>query len=174
MAKETNINANSFKASVRDTVISSEFLEVKLRLTNTSDRTLHYISDVRATRYDPVTKTLRLSLSDEGRQLIPETVHKLPVFKYVDSNSEVEIALKIPSKIIKLSKTADPKKIAFEKHELSESVNLVVEVGWSDVPYYTDTRKKMRDDKRFPSERWEKHKAVTSKHQMKPPREESI
>ena len=171
MAKENNVNPNSFKAAVRDMSISKESLDVKLRLTNSSDRTLHYISDIRATRYDPVTKTLRLSLSDEGRQIIPQAIQKLPEFKYVDPNSEVELALKIPSKIIKLSKTGDPKEIAFEKHELSEAVNIVVEVGWSDVPYYTDTRKKVREEKRLPAERWEKHKAVSAKFEKKLPRD---
>jgi len=166
-SKENNVNANSLKAAVRDVKIVKETLDVKLRITNSSDRTLHYISDVRATRYDPATKTLRLSLSDEGREVIPSAIQKLPEFKFVEPGSEVEISLKIPDKIIKLSKTADPKEVAFEKHDLSEAVNIVVEVGWSDVPYYTDTRKKVRDEKRLPAERWEKHKAVTSKFQKK-------
>ena len=40
--------------------------------------------------------------------------------------------------------------------------NVVVEVGWADVPFYKETRKSRAKDQRFPTERWEQHKARAS------------
>jgi len=137
-------------------------LEFVVRMTNSADRALHYISDVRATRYDPATKTLVVALSDEGREVIPGAIMKLPVFRRIDPGSTAEIRLRVPDRIIKLSRTAPPGEIAFETHQLSEAQQVVVEVGWADVPYYKDTRP-AKDEKRLPAARWEQHKARTTK-----------
>ena len=136
-------------------------LEFVVRMTNDSDRTLHYISDVRATRYDPNTKTLVVALSDEGRELVPGAMMKLPVFRRIDPGATAEIRPRIPDRIVKLSRTAPPNEVAFETHQLSEAENVVVEIAWADVPYYKDTRAK--DDKRLPAARWEQHKARSTR-----------
>lgn len=132
-------------------------LEFVVRMKNDADRTLHFISDVRATRYDPATKRLVVALSDEGRELIPGAMMKLPRFRRIDPGSTAEIRLRIPDRVIKLSKTPPPGEIAFETHQLSEAQEVVVEVAWADVPYYKDTRGK--DDKQLPAAAWEQHKA---------------
>ncbi|HEV2837217.1 MAG TPA: hypothetical protein VGW58_18000 [Pyrinomonadaceae bacterium] len=137
-------------------------MEVVVRMTNDADRALHYISDVRATRYDPSTKTLVVALSDEGREVIPGAIMKLPVFRRIDPRSTAEIRLRVPDRIIKLSRSAPPGELAFETHQLSDAQEVVVEVAWADVPYYKDTRAKA-DDKRLPAARWEQHKARTKK-----------
>jgi hypothetical protein len=137
-------------------------LEFVVRMTNDSDRALHYISDVRATRYDPATRTLVVALSDEGRELIPGTIMKLPVFRRVDPGTTAEIRLRVPDRIVKLSRDAPPDQIAFETHQLSDAREVVVEIGWADVPYYKDTRGK--EDNRLPAARWEQHKARSTRN----------
>jgi hypothetical protein len=132
-------------------------LEFVVRVKNDADRTLHYVSDVRATRYDPNTRRLVLALSDEGREVIPGAMMKLPVFRRIDPGSTAEIHLRVPDRIIKLSRNAPPGELAFETHQLSDAQEVVVEVAWADVPYYKDTRDK--DDNRLPAARWEQHKA---------------
>jgi hypothetical protein len=133
-------------------------LEFVVRMSNDANRALHYISDVRATRYDPVSRTLVLALSDEGRQVIPGAISKLPVFRRIDPGSIAEIRLQVPDKLIKLSRNAPPGELAFETHQLSDAREVVVEIGWADVPYYKDTRAQ-KDDMRLPAARWEQHKA---------------
>jgi hypothetical protein len=155
------VGPHSFRASVRTVEWTEKEIEVVVRVANTASRALHYIADVRAIRYDPATKTLTLALSDEGRQLLPTIAANLPTFRFVDPGSEAELRLKIPSRLIKLSRAAPPGQLAFEKHELSEVRDLVVEVAWSDVPFYKDTRATaaQSDDVRLPAARWEQHKA---------------
>ena len=136
-------------------------LEFVVRMKNDADRTLHYISDVRATRYDPNTKRLIVALSDEGREVLPGAMMKLPTFRRIDPGSTAEIHVRVPDRVIKLSRSAPPGEIAFETHQLSEATEVVVEVAWADVPYYKDTRGK--DDKQLPAAAWEQHKARVSR-----------
>lgn len=151
------IGPDGFRATLRSVQPTDKHLELVVRCANATDRALHYIADVRATRYDPATRTLTVALSDEGREVIPGAAANLPTFRYVDPQSEVELRLRIPNRVVKLSRSAPPGEIAFEKHELSEAETVVVEIGWSDVPYYKDTRPS--DDMRLPAARWEQHKA---------------
>ena len=136
-------------------------MEFVVRLKNDADRALHYISDVRATRYDPNTGTLTVALLDEGREVIPGAMMKLPVFRRIDPGSTAELHLRVPDRIIKLARNPPPGEIAFETHDLSDVREVVVEVAWADVPYYKDTRGK--DDNRLPAARWEQHKARSTK-----------
>jgi hypothetical protein len=74
----------------------------------------------------------------------------------------VEIQHRIPNRIVKLSRSAPPGQLAFETHSFADMENVVVEVGWADVPFYKETRKSRAKDQRFPTERWEQHKARAS------------
>lgn len=152
-----DIKPDALKASIKSMDRSDEEIEVVIRLSNTATRALHYISDVRATKYDPATKTLVLALSDEGREVIPGAIGKLPQFRYIDPASEAEIRLKVPSRVIKLSRSAPPGQLAFETHQLSEMEEVIVDIAWADVPYYKETR--ATDDKRLPAARWQQHAA---------------
>jgi hypothetical protein len=158
---DDNIKPDALSASLQTMERLDNDIEFVVRLSNSATRALHYISDVRATKYDPATKTLTLSLSDEGREVIPSTIGKLPVFRYIDPGSDAEIRLRVPNKVIKLSRTAPPGKLAFETHQLSDVEEVVIEVAWADVPYYKDTR--ITDDMRLPAARWQKHKARATK-----------
>jgi hypothetical protein len=156
-----DIKPDALKASIKSMDRSDDYIELVVRLSNNATRALHYIADVRATKYDPETKTLRLSLSDEERQVIPGTIGKLPVFRHIDPESTAEIKLRVPNRLIKLSRTVPPGKLAFETHQLSDVEEVVVGIAWADVPYYTDTR--ARDDMRLPAARWQQHKAQATK-----------
>jgi len=141
-------------------------LQVIVRLQNKAARALHYVAEVRATRYDPTTRTLTLALSDEGREVIPGLAGKLPVFRHVDPGSQAEIHLSVPNKIVKLSRSAGSAgsdELAFETQQLSDVREVVVEVAWADVPYYQDTRAGALQDARLPAARWEQHKARATK-----------
>jgi len=152
---------DDLKASLKSMERIEDDLELIVRLSNTSARALQYIADVRTTKYDPDTKILTLSLSDEGREVILGTIQKLPVFRYIDPGSEAKIRLRVPNRVIKLVRSTPPGKVAFETHHLSEVEEIVINVAWADVPYYKDTRKK--DDKRLLAARWQLHKARASK-----------
>lgn len=155
-----NEGENNLRASIRAIDFSDEEIQITVRLSNRSSRALHYISDVRTTKYDPETRTLELALSDEGREVIPGAMQKLPNFKYVDPESETEIQLSVPNRIVKLARTDPPGGIAFEAHQLSEAEQVVVRIGWAEVPYYKDTR--ATDDPRLPAARWEQHQVVVT------------
>ena len=132
-------------------------LEFVVRLTNDTDRALHYISDVRATRYDPGSRTLVIALSEEGLEPIPDAGMQLPRFRRLDPRSTAELHLRLPDRLIKMTSGAAPGELAFETYDLKEAREVVVEVAWADVPYYPDTRE--TDDKRPPTVKWEQHKA---------------
>lgn len=158
---DDKITPDALKASIKSMEQSDNDIELVVRLSNTAKRALHYIADVRATKYDPVTKTLTLSLSDEGRQVIPGAIGKLPIFRYIDPESDAEIRLKVPNRLIKLSRTAPPGELAFETHQLSDVGEVAIDIAWADVPYYKDTR--LTDDMRLPAARWQQHKAHAAK-----------
>lgn len=159
--------AKDLKAAVKTLERVDNDIRCVIRLENKAKRALHYIGDVRATRYDPTTKTLTLSLSDEGREVIPGAMSKLPEFRYIDPESEAEVELRIPKKIVKLSRSAPPGELAFETHMLAEAEKIVVEVAWADIPYYKDTRRKEKD-KRLPAARWQQYEAKATKNLSKP------
>lgn len=157
---EENVRPDSIEASIRSIERKEGDLELVVRLSNTASRALYYICDVRATRYDAETKTLTIAMSDEGRQVIPGAMSKLPEIRHVEPSGEAELRVRVPEKMVKLSRNAPPGELAFETHRLSEAEDVVVEVGWADVPYYKDTRKRAaKKEARLPAARWEQHKA---------------
>ncbi len=134
-------------------------LDVTFRLKNEADRALHYIAEVRTIRFDPATKRLVAGLSDAGRVLIPMMVNRIPDIKAIDAGSEAELKLALPTHIRMLAPApAADGSAAFESHDLTTATEVVVEVAWSDVPYYPDPRPS--DGERMPTEHWAKGIAV--------------
>lgn len=146
-----------FHASIQAVRRSGPQVELVMRVSNTASRALHFIADVRAIRYDPVSRRLTLSLSDEGRQRIPSVVEQVPVFRHIDPLAEAQVVLKVPERIVKLSRSAPAGTLAFEQYPLSGVQEVVVEVAWADVPYYRDTRAAAKRDPRMPTVRWQQH-----------------
>lgn len=160
------LKSDAFGASLKSVEPVDQEIELVVRLSNKADRALHYISDVRVTKYDPATRTLLLCLSDEGREVLPGAISKLPEFRIVDPESDAEISFRVPNRVVKLSRNAPPGELAFETHQLSDMEEVVVEIAWAEVPYYDDTRA-ARDDNRLPAARWEQHKARTTMRMKK-------
>jgi len=159
----TNDNSpNQLKVTLKSMKPTDHEFKLVVRLSNKADRALHYISDVRTAKFNPQTKTLTICLSDEGREIIPGVMSKLPEFRFIDPNSDAEIELKLPSKLVKLSRSAPPGELAFESHDLADAEKVDIEIAWADIPYYKDTRK-LKEDGRLPAARWEQNKAKTSK-----------
>lgn len=156
-----DVKPDALRAEVKQLVRRDSEATLVLAIHNSAPRALHYIADVRTTRYDPATRRLTLALSDEGREVIPGAIAKLPQFRHVDPGGSAELTLRVPLRIVKLSRNAPPGEIAFEQHALDDVDEIVVDVGWADVPYYKDTRRAARDDRRLPAARWEQHKAHT-------------
>jgi hypothetical protein len=138
-------------------------VEVALRLRNDEARPLYYIANVRTVRYDPVTKTVTVGLSDEGRVLIPGAAQVHPVFNYIDPGSEAELRIVLPPRVVKLADTGAPgTEVRFEEHSLADADRIVVEVAWSDVPLYEDMRAQSvaQERQQTPAEAWMKGKTV--------------
>ena len=150
---------DALKISIRSVGLREQRPEMVLRLTNTATRALHYIADVRATRYDPATRRLTLAMSDEGRVLVPSTIEKPPVFRHLDPGSDAELVVRIPERIVRLSRSGPPGELAFETHRLADVEEVVVDIAWADVPFYKDTRDSARTDLRMPTTRWQQHTA---------------
>lgn len=142
-----------------DVCSTDDTLVVTVRLRNDADRALHYIASVRSIQYDPATRRLTLRLSDEGRVVVPGAAIVRPKFRHIDPNSEAELTLTVPAEIVMLAAPPDPerRRVAFQKHRLTDAEEIVVEIAWSDTPYYEETRDV--DDPRMPTVRWQQHEA---------------
>lgn len=153
------VKPDDFKVSVKSIGVRARQAEMVVQLSNSAGRALHYIADVRTTRYDPATRRLTLAMSDAGRVLVPSVIEKPPIFRHIDPGGNAELVIKIPERIIKLSRSAPPGELAFETHPLADIEEVVVDIAWSDVPYYKDTRASAQEDPRMPAARWEQHTA---------------
>lgn len=78
-------------------------IELSIRVHNTLNRAIHYISDVRAMIFDAHTRRLRVQLSDKGREMPPGGIAMLPRFRMIGPNSEALIKVRLPKTIVKLS-----------------------------------------------------------------------
>jgi hypothetical protein len=159
------IDASSLQGTVTSTCSTARGLVIVIHLRNDSDRALHYVADVRAIKYDPVTRRLEVRLSDEGRTVIPGAVNIRPRFHYIDPGAEAELTLVLPNEIVMLAPPPDPERrtVAFQKHRIADAEELEIYIAWADTPYYEDTRdtEETRDaaNRRYPVARWQQHEA---------------
>jgi hypothetical protein len=142
------------EGTLKATKITDRGMELVVRLRNPGNRALHYISDVRALRYEPANKRLIVRLSDEGRTVIPGAMFMLPSFRVIDPNSNVEIKIDLPETIVKLAESATPSgEVAFEEQKIIDAQVIEVDIAWADTPFYMDPRES--DDGRLPTARWQ-------------------
>lgn len=160
MAKQKGYN-DTLSGELTSISFGETKIHLVLKIRNTAERALHFISDVRTLRYNSVSKELVVSLSDEGRELIPGAASKLPKFRHIDPGSEAEIHLEVPKKIVKLSRSVPPGELGFESHQLNDAVDIVVNVAYADVPYYPDTRK--TEATTLPTVQWQQDLLVMKK-----------
>ena len=143
--------------------------ELAIRLHNPLDRAIHYIADVRAMIFDPLTRHLRLQLSDQGREMPPGGIAMEPRFRMVDPKSDAIVMIRLPKTIVKLSAVPSPTgEVTFEEHAIEEADEIEIEIGWADTPYYKDPREKSRG--KSPVSSWEQQSLhVTFKPHSKRP-----
>ena len=158
---DDKVKLKDLKMSLKSIKEKDNNFEIIVRLSNEAQRSLHYVSDVRAVRYDASTKRLSVCLSDDGREVIPGVASLLPVFRHVAPGDTAEILLTVPTRLVKLIQSVPPGKLEFESHDLTLVDEVFVEMAWSDVPYYPDTRN--NDDTRLPSCQWQQFKSEIKK-----------
>jgi len=121
-------------------------MEISIRLRNPLDRTIHYISDVRAMIFDPLTQRLRVQLSDRGREILLVGIAMEPKFRMIDPQSEALIKVQLPKTIVKLSNVPSPTgEVRFEEHVIANAEEIEIDLGWADNPYYRDPRDRSQD-----------------------------
>jgi hypothetical protein len=136
------------EGAVKSARLTDRGLELIVRLSNPGSRALHYISEVRALRYDPATRWLNVRLSDNGLMVLPGIIANIPQIRVVDPQSEAEFSVSLPEKIVKLSETpVPPGELALEEHRIADAAEIAVDVAWADTPLYQDTRPHDGDDR---------------------------
>ncbi|MDM4718694.1 hypothetical protein QTQ03_03445 [Micromonospora sp. WMMA1363] len=115
-------------------------VELGVRLHNRNpERVLHYISEVRGIVFD--TDRFVVRLTDEGRELIPGAVGRLPAIGRIDPGASAVLALRLPSSIVRMrTPTVPTAEVELEEHQLRPDADIEVVIGWSDTPYYPDPR----------------------------------
>jgi hypothetical protein len=142
-------------AQLRSVRELDDALEVVVDVGNDSDRTLHYIAEVRAIDYDADTRRLRLRLSDRGRALVMEAGMVEPTFRSVEPGGKASLVLSLPRSIVRLAAQAQPSpEPRFEEHRIADATEVEVEIGWSRTPYYADVRSRAE-----PPSAWEEGSA---------------
>lgn len=117
-------------------------LEVTVRLTNPDPtRALHYVSDVRGIVVDGATGVITVRLTDQGRVAVPGAVNVLPDFRRVDPGGTALLPVRMPPAIVRMRAAAAPTaEVEVERHEVTGASPIEIVIGWSDTPYYPDTR----------------------------------
>ncbi len=152
------VDEGSLEAEVDAVAVDEDGLRIRLRLRNSADRALHYIAAVRSVDYDPQARRLAVRLTDAGRVVVPGVSNVRPPMRFVDPGAEAELTLRLPATLSWLvsDPDGDPRRVAFDRHRITDAEDVVVEIGWADVPFYEDPRP--RDDAVLPSVRWEQHR----------------
>jgi hypothetical protein len=116
-------------------------LNVSIQLLNPTTRTLHTYANVRRIQYDPATRVLNLELSDQNTSPPPFiTFFRLPDFTSVDPNGQTTITLSLPRSITQLAPGENVPSPQLASLPIHEAATVQAEVGWSDTPFYPDTR----------------------------------
>jgi hypothetical protein len=143
------------QAAARTVEDDGENLRITVALSNNTDRTLHYIAEVRTIRYDADSGRLRIALSDRGREPIAGAMTVLPEIRAIEPQGEASMVLVLPRTIVRLAATAAPSpEPLFEEPTIADATEVEVEVAWSRTPYYPDPRQKP-DVTEPPLVRWE-------------------
>lgn len=148
------------EGSVESMTEVEDRVELAVRLRNPLDRAIHCIADVRGVIFEPATRRLRVQLSDQGREIPPGGVLMLPRTRTIDPHSEAVMKVRLPKTIVKLASAPSPTgEVVFEEHAIADAVEIELDIGWSDTPFYPDPREKSRATP--PVAAWEKQSLRT-------------
>ena len=153
------VESTAFEATLDEVIDLGNRLLIRVTLRNQIDRALHYISEPRAIEYDPDANRLEVRLTDVGRVVVPGASNVAPTMQFIDPNGRAELEISLPAEIVRLVPTdGDAKRVSFAKHRIADAAaggEVVVEIGWSDVPYYEDPRSST--ELTMPSTQWQQH-----------------
>lgn len=155
------VTEDSLTGTIEGLTARGEVFQLRVRLDNHADRSLHFIARVRALDFDSDTRQLTVRLHDQGRRVIPGAANVAPQTQFIDPGASTEINVELPNEITKLiaSPDGDLAKVAFIKHRIVDAATVAVTVGWADVPYYEDPRPS--DETVLPSVLWQQHRLTT-------------
>jgi hypothetical protein len=125
-----------------------ESIVVRLELTNNSDRTLHAYRVARKVLYDPATGTLQVGLTDREADSTTEdaSTFVLPEFTSIDPHGSTTIELQLPRVLTRIGGVSAQGAPVIERVPIHEATEVMVEVGWSDTPFYRDPRPARQED----------------------------
>jgi hypothetical protein len=131
-----DLTLGSVNAQVED-----EAIVVLIELTNDSDRTIHAYRQARRVLYDPATTTLQVGLTDRAADTTRDaSAFVLPEFTAVDPHGSTTIELRLPRILTRIGGVSAEGAPLIERVPIHEAKQVVLEVGWSDTPFYEDPR----------------------------------
>jgi hypothetical protein len=126
---------------VVDARVEPEAIVVSVELVNRSDRTVHAYRASRGLGYEPASRTLRIRLTDRGSQAIGNAgSFVLPQLTAVDPHRSTTIELRLPRTITRIGGVGARGAPLIERVPIHEAREVLVDVGWSDTPFYPDPR----------------------------------
>jgi hypothetical protein len=124
-----------------DARLEPEAIVVTVELVNRSDRTVHAYRASRGLGYEPASGTLRIRLTDRGSQAAGNAgSFVLPQFTAVDPHGSTTIELRLPRTITRIGGVGARGAPLIERVPIHEAHEVLVDVGWSDTPFYPDPR----------------------------------
>ena len=120
--------------------------QIIVRLNNPANRAMHYITDLRSIRYDTARRRLVLGLSDRGSEAGTAAFRTHPQFAYIDPASAAELKLQLLASYVQFdSQVSASGDLLFTEIRPASAREIVVEIAWSDVPFYDDPRDRPED-----------------------------
>ena len=124
-----------------DARVDPEEIVVSVELVNRSDRTVHAYRATRGLGYEPASRTLRILLTDRGLRPIGHAgSFVLPRFTAVDPHGSITIELRLPRTLTHIAGIGARGAPLIERVRIDEAREFLIEVGWSDTPFYRDPR----------------------------------
>jgi hypothetical protein len=124
-----------------DARLEPEAIVVSVELVNRSDRTVHAYRASRGLAYEPASGTLRIRLTDRGTRPPGRTgTFVLPQFIAVDPHGSTTLELRLPRAITRIAGVGARGAPILERVPIHEAREVMVDVGWSDTPFYADPR----------------------------------
>jgi hypothetical protein len=109
-------------------------------ISNSATRTMHLYASPRKIEYDPASRNLTVTLSDENTAELPGGTFVHPRFTSVDGGGSTVIRVMLPRVITRLVQATDLPSAQTEALAIHEATTVEVAVAWSDTPYYPDPR----------------------------------
>ncbi len=135
------------RLTMRRVEFNDEFCSVHVHVDNKSDAPMHVVTRPRGVRVDSA-GAIHLRFWDEP---LPEGVRaaffSLPPTRVLEAGEQAEVEFKFPRTFRqatgKLTADGKPEIITIDT---STAPQLILDLAWSDVPFYEDPRKKVRPD----------------------------